>query len=456
MQLPKRVHLIAVGGSVMHNLALALYNMGVVVTGSDDEFYEPSLSRLKAAKILPDNKGWDDSRISKDVEAVILGMHAKSDNPELVKAKELEIPIYSFPEFVYLFSQDKQRIVIAGSHGKTTITSMILHVLNYWKKEFDFLVGAQIEGFDTMVRLSDAPILIVEGDEYLNSSLDPVPKFFKYHHHIALISGVAWDHINVFPTFEGYLEQFKKLAQATPKAGVLICNGEDKITKDILETTEFKSDQAKLEYTTHPHIIENGKPYLTTGDKKYPVQFFGNHNFSNVSAAKVICSRIRITDEQFYEAIQFFKGASKRLELVNEAKTAAFYKDFAHSPSKLKASSSSLKELYPNRKLVACMELHTFSSTKKEFLALYKDTFNTPDLACVFINPKVFENKGVPVFTESEIKAGFGREDIHVFTNSEDLITFLQSQKWDNTNLIMMSSANFDNLDFKKLAKDIL
>ena len=287
-----------------------------MLRGSDDEFYEPSLTRLKTAKILPENKGWDANRITSDIEAVILGMHAKGDNPELLKAQELQIPIYSFPEFIYLFSQDKQRIVIAGSHGKTTITSMILHVLNYWKKDFDFLVGAQIEGFDTMVRLSDAPILIVEGDEYLNSSLDPVPKFFKYHHHVALISGVAWDHINVFPTFKGYVDQFKKLAELTPKAGVLICNSEDKITKEILDTTEFKGDQTKIEYETHPHIIENGKPYLTTGEKKYPVQFFGNHNFSNVNAAKAICSRLRITDEQFYEAIQFFKGASKRLELV--------------------------------------------------------------------------------------------------------------------------------------------
>lgn len=456
MQLPKRVHLIAVGGSVMHNLALALHSMGANVSGSDDEFYEPSLSRLKAAKILPENNGWDASRVTSDIEAVILGMHAKADNPELVKAKELQIPIYSFPEFIYLFSEDKQRIVIAGSHGKTTITSMILHVLNYWKKEFDFLVGAQLEGFETMVRLSDAPVLIVEGDEYLNSSLDPVPKFFKYHHHVVLISGIAWDHINVFPTFEGYVEQFKKLAELTPKAGVLICNSEDKITKNILDSTEFKGDQTKLEYATHPHIIENGKPYLVTGEKKYPVQFFGNHNFSNVNAAKTVCSRLRITDEQFYEAIQFFKGASKRLELVKETKTAAFYKDFAHSPSKLKASSSSLKELYPNRKLVACMELHTFSSTKKEFLALYKDTFNTPDVACVFINPKVFENKGVPIFTEAEIKAGFGREDIKFFTNSDELASFLTNQKWDKTNLIMMSSANFDNLDFNKLAKEIV
>lgn len=456
MQLPNRVHLIAVGGSVMHNLALALHQMGVVVTGSDDEFYEPSLSRLKAVNILPENKGWDESRITPQIEAVILGMHAKGDNPELKKAQELKIPVYSFPEFIYLFSQDKQRIVIAGSHGKTTITSMILHVLNYWKKDFDFLVGAQIEGFDTMVRLTDAPVLIVEGDEYLNSSLDPVPKFFKYHHHIALISGVAWDHINVFPTFEGYVDQFRKLAKATPKAGVLICNEEDEITKDILDTTEAIGDVQKIAYTTHPHSIKNGKPYLIADDKKYAVQFFGKHNFSNVSAAKAICGRLRITDEQFYEAIQFFKGASKRLELVSENKNTSIYKDFAHSPSKLKASSSALKELYPSRTLIACMELHTFSSTKKEFLELYKNTFDVPDVACVYINPKVFDTKGVPVFSESEIKAGFGREDIQFFTSSSELETFLKSQKWDNTNLIMMSSANFDNLDLPQLAKELL
>ena len=365
----KKVHLIAVGGSVMHNMALALHHTGVIVTGSDDGFYEPSRSRLADAGILPSSTGWDVDKISTDLDAVIVGMHAKNDNPELSKAKELGLNIYSFPEFVYKYSEDKQRIVIAGSHGKTTITSMILHVFNYLNREFDFLVGAQIEGFDTMVQLSDAPIIIVEGDEYLNSVLDPVPKFFKYHHHIALISGIAWDHINVFPSFDGYVDQFRKLAHSTPKAGTIICNEEDELANEILKETPEEGDITKLTYTAHPHIIKNGKAFLVFDKKEIPVSFFGQHNFSNVSAAKSICSRLRVTDEQFYEAITYFKGANKRLETIYETPSNIAYQDFAHSPSKLKASSHAVKELFPNRTLIACVEFNTFSSTNKDFLS---------------------------------------------------------------------------------------
>lgn len=454
--LPKRVHLIAIGGSVMHNLALALHKNGVSVSGSDDEIYEPASSRLEAAGILPTEKGWFTEKITKDIDAIILGMHAKADNPELLKAKELNIPVFSFPEFIYEYSKNKQRIVITGSHGKTTITSMILHVLKQANKPCDYLVGALIDGFDTMVQLSDAPLLVVEGDEYLNSALDRVPKFFKYHHHIALISGIAWDHVNVFPTFDGYVEQFKNLALSTPKAGTVICNTEDPIAKDILKITPTEGDILKFEYTTHPHEIVNGKPYLIFDKKRIPVNFFGKHNFSNVSAAKLICSRVRITDEEFYAAIQSFKGANKRLELVAENKDAVFYKDFAHSPSKVKASTLAVKELFPKRKLTACLELHTFSSTKKEFLKEYKDALKDADTAVVFLNPQVFENKGVQPFTIEELQKSFNRTDIHLFTSKEGLEQFISSKKLTQENLLLMSSANFNNLDYQAVASKII
>lgn len=453
--LPQSVHLIAVGGSVMHNLALALHNSGVKVTGSDDDIYEPALGRLSAAGISPKENGWFTDRITTDLDAIILGMHAKEDNPELLKAKELNIPVYSFPEFIYEYSKNKQRIVIAGSHGKTTITSMILHVLKECNKPCDYLVGAIIDGFDTMVQLSDAPLLIVEGDEYLNSALDRVPKFFKYHHHIALISGIAWDHVNVFPTFEGYVEQFKNLAFSTPKSGSVIANVEDPIVNDILKMTPTEGDVLKFEYATHPHEIKDGKPYLVFEKKHIPVQFFGKHNFNNVSAAKMVCSRVRITDEQFYKAIQSFKGASKRLELVAENKSSVIYKDFAHSPSKVTASTLAMRELYPKRKLTACLELHTFSSTRKEFLNEYKGALDTADTAIVFINPKVFETKGVTPFTEEEIRNHFNRNDIKLITTKEELESELKATALEG-NLLLMSSANFNNLDFSALASDLL
>lgn len=453
--LPQSVHLIAVGGSVMHNLALALHNSGVKVTGSDDEIYEPALGRLSSAGIAPSENGWFTDKITTDLDAIILGMHAKEDNPELLKAKELNIPVYSFPEFIYEYSKNKQRIVIAGSHGKTTITSMILHVLKECGKPCDYLVGAIIDGFDTMVQLSDAPLLIVEGDEYLNSALDRVPKFFKYHHHIALISGIAWDHVNVFPTFEGYVEQFKNLAFSTPKSGSVIANIEDPIASDILKMTPTEGDVLKFEYGTHVHEIKDGKPYLIFDKKHIPVQFFGKHNFNNVSAAKLVCSRVRITDEQFYKAIQSFKGASKRLELVAENNNSVIYKDFAHSPSKVTATTQAMKDLHPRRKLTACLELHTFSSTKKEFLSEYKGSLDKADKAIVFINPAVFETKGVTLFTQEEINNHFGRNDIKLITTKEELESELKATALEG-NLLLMSSANFNNLDFSALASDLL
>lgn len=453
--LPKRVHLIAIGGSVMHNLALALHNGNVKVTGSDDEIYDPAKDRLASVGILPAEKGWFPEKISSDIDAIILGMHAKEDNPELLKAKELNIPVFSFPEFIYEYSKNKQRIVIAGSHGKTTITSMILHVLKKSGKQFDYLVGAIIDGFDTMVQLSDAPIIIVEGDEYLNSALDRVPKFFKYHHHIALISGIAWDHVNVFPTYEGYVEQFKNLAFSTPKSGTVIGNVEDPIVKDIIDMTPTEGDVLKFEYKTHAHEIIDGKAYLNHNKKRIPVQFFGEHNFNNVSAAKTICDRVRISDDDFYTAIQSFKGANKRLELVDDNNSSVIYKDFAHSPSKVKASTQALKDLFPKRKMTACLELHTFSSTRKEFLNEYEDTLSSADRAIVFLNPQVFENKGAIPFTQEELQKNFKRKDLELVISQEELINKLKAQPLDG-NLLLMSSANFDNLDFNALATDLL
>ncbi|MFT4734801.1 MAG: UDP-N-acetylmuramate: L-alanyl-gamma-D-glutamyl-meso-diaminopimelate ligase, partial [Arcticibacterium sp.] len=360
----KRIHFIAVGGAIMHNLALALHKKGYRVTGSDDEIYDPAKGRLAKAGILPGKMGWDDTNITSDLDAVILGMHAKKDNPELKKAQELGIKVYSFPEYVFEQSKQKQRIVIAGSHGKTSITSIILHVLKYYNRNFDYLVGAQIEGFDLMVKLTDdAPIIILEGDEYLSSALEMKPKFLFYHPHITLISGVAWDHFNVFPKFDDYVKAFDQLAAGMSKAGSLIYDETDDIANII--GNQPKEDVNKLPYKAHPYEVKNGKTWLKTDNGAIPIKIFGEHNMKNLQGAKLILEKLAITEDMFYEAIQSFSGAAKRLEKLGENKNTLIYRDFAHAPSKVGATTAATKELFPDRNLVACYELHTYSSLSK-------------------------------------------------------------------------------------------
>lgn len=452
----ERVHFIAIGGSVMHNLAIALHKKGLAVTGSDDEIFEPSKGRLEKYGLLPETYGWHPEKITMEIDKVILGMHAREDNPELIKAKELGIPVFSFPEYILEASKDKQRIVIAGSHGKTSITSMILHVLNYYNKEFDYLVGAQIDGFETMVGLSDAPIIVIEGDEYLTSPLDKTPKFLKYEHHIGVISGISWDHINVFPTYEEYVEQFRKFVLATPRAGSLVYNTQDKEVKKLLNLQKDNDEVLKFPYKKLKAKIKDGITYVKGENIEVPLQVFGDHNLSNMAAAMIICDRLCIYEDEFLEAIKDFKGASKRLELLAKNEDSAIYKDFAHSPSKLEATCEAVKKQFKDRKLVACLELHTFSSLNKTFIKEYKDTFNSPDEAIVYYNPKTITHKKLEDINEQEVVEAFNNKELKVFTDSEMLEQYLSEKNWKNTNLLMMSSGNFDGIDLSKMSEKLL
>ena len=450
-----RLHLIAVGGSIMHNLALALHRRGAHVTGSDDEIFEPAQSRLQAAGLLPAAEGWFAERITPDLDAVIVGMHARPDNPELRRAQELGLRVYSFPEFIYEASRDKQRIVIGGSHGKTSITSLILHVLRYHGRQFDYAVGAQLEGFDLMVQLTDdAPVIIIEGDEYLASPIDRRPKFHLYQHHIGVISGISWDHINVFPTEENYREQFRLFAEMTPKAGTLIYNQDDEQVQ--LVTVPTDASVTYVGYGPHEHVVRDGRTYLLTKrDEEVPIQVFGEHNLRNISAAKEVCKCLSIKGKDFYEAVATFKGAARRLELVRASADSVVYKDFAHSPSKLQATATALKQQFPRRRLVACLELHTFSSLNPDFLPQYAHTFDAPDVAVVYFNPHVLAHKRLPPLPPEAVQAAFQRPDLRVFTDSQQLAEFLHGQDWHDTNLLMMTSGTFDGLDLAALAEQV-
>jgi len=449
-----KIHFIAIGGSAMHNLALALHNKGYQVTGSDDEIFEPSKTRLSKAGILPSQIGWFPEKITKELDAVILGMHARADNPELKKAQELGLQLYSYPEYIYQQSLDKQRIVIAGSHGKTTITSMILHVLKFHNRKFDYMVGALLEGFDTMVKLTDdAPIIIIEGDEYLTSPLDRTPKFLHYHHHIGLMSGVAWDHINVFPTFDEYVKQFELFADATPKGGILIYSENDDMASVICK--KEREDVLPIEYKALKHEIKNGQTFLTTDKGDVPLQIFGKHNMRNLAGAKAVCAKIGISDEMFYEAVKTFKGASNRLEVLEKGTTATVFKDFAHAPSKLKATTNAVKKQFPDRQLVAVLELHTFSSLSKDFLSQYRDTFKA-DIPVVFYDKHTIEHKKLAPITEEDVKESFNNSALKVFTDSGKLKEFILSNNWKNKNLLLMSSGNFGGINIKEVAKEVV
>ncbi len=450
------VHFIAIGGSAMHNLALALHQKGYRITGSDDEIFEPSKSRLAAKGILPETFGWFPEKIGSHLDAVVLGMHAKSDNPELIRAQELGLKIYSYPEFLYEQSKDKTRVVIGGSHGKTTITSMILHVMHYHGKDVDFMVGAQLEGFDIMVKLTeDNEFIVLEGDEYLSSPIDTRPKFHLYKPNIALLSGIAWDHINVFPTYDNYVEQFRIFVDSIVKGGSITYNAEDPEVARVVEASE--NTIRKLPYYTPDHSVNDGQTLLETPEGPLPIEVFGKHNLNNLAGAKWICQHMGIDEEYFYEAIATFKGASKRLEKVAEGKASVAYKDFAHSPSKVKATTQAVKEQYPDRTLVACLELHTYSSLNAEFLKEYKGSLDAADVAVVFYSPHAVEIKKLKEISHQQIANAFEREDLVIFTNADAFRKFLFSQNFDNKTLLLMSSGNYGGLDFdavKQLIKD--
>ena len=451
----EKVHLIAIGGSAMHNMALALNEKGFIVSGSDDEINEPSKSRLLKFNLLPKEIGWFPEKITKDISAVILGMHARADNPELIKAKELGLKIYSYPEYIYESTKDKMRIVIGGSHGKTTITAMILHVMHYHHIETDFLVGAQLTGFETMVNLTKtSKYAVIEGDEYLASPIDRRPKFHLYKPNIAVLSGIAWDHINVFPTFENYIEQFKIFINLIEPNGNLIYCSNDKVLEEVCSSSS-NTNISKWPYSIPNHEIINGLTYLIDNDIKYPLQIFGNHNLMNLTAARLACNQMGINNQLFYEAIQSFTGAAKRLELVFKTGTFNFYKDFAHSPSKLKATTDAVKQQFPERKIIACMELHTFSSLTEDFLNEYKNSMNLADEAIVYYNPHTISHKKLKEISSEQVHTCFNRKDLIVFTKSEELTNYIKTKNFNNSVLLMMSSGNFDGVDFTLLVNEL-
>ncbi len=450
-----KIHFIAVGGTIMHNLAIDAHLKGHQVSGSDDEIFQPSKGRLEKYGLLPAKYGWFPEKIDNETDQVIVGMHAQKDNPELLKAQKLGLKIYSFPEYIYQQSQDKHRIVIAGSHGKTTITAMIMHVLKQCHRKFDYLVGAAPKGFEQNIRLSeDAPVILIEGDEYLSAPFDPTPKFLHYHHHIGVISGIAWDHINVFPTFDDYIEPFEQFADNTPKAGALILSQDDSLTSVI--GAKDRQDVVQIAYQAMPHKVIDGQTYLTTEEGKIPLQIFGEHNMRNLSAAFQVCKRIGIKDDEFYQAVSSFKGAAKRLEKVIDYQEFIFFKDFAHAPSKLLATTTAVKKQFIDRKLVACLELHSYSSLNKAFLSQYQGTFNAADRAFIYFNPENLSRKRLDLIDKQEIAEAFDHDNLIVLDSVEILKAELLKVNWSNKNLLMMSSGNFDNLDFNELGQEIL
>jgi UDP-N-acetylmuramate: L-alanyl-gamma-D-glutamyl-meso-diaminopimelate ligase len=448
-----KVHFIAIGGSAMHNLAIALNRKGIEVSGSDDEIFEPSRTRLEKEGILPAQLGWDPSRITTDLDAVILGMHAREDNPELLRAKELQIPIYSYPEYLYEQSKDKIRIVIGGSHGKTTITSMLLHAINKLGLNVDYMVGAQLEGYDCMVKLTpDAKYMILEGDEYLSSPIDRRPKFHLYRPDVALISGIAWDHINVFPTFENYVKQFEIFCDLIEPNGTFIYNSEDPEVRKLGEQSH--KDRKAIAYQTPTFEPTESGTLLQWEGEKYPLLIFGPHNLQNLMGAMNLAASIGITNSDFLQAMTDFTGAGKRLQKVIERPDFVLFKDFAHSPSKLKATTAAVKHQYPHRKVVACMELHTFSSLKKEFLPHYENAMIAADEALVYFNPEVVHHKKLDPISIQQVSDGFGG-GVDVKNKTADVLSFIRSQKWNNAVLLMMSSGNFDGIDYDQLGEEL-
>nr|WP_294934722.1 Mur ligase family protein [uncultured Flavobacterium sp.] len=445
-----RTHFIAIGGAAMHNLALALHSKGYQVTGSDDAIFEPSKSRLEKKGLLPAEMGWFPEKITTDIEAIILGMHAKADNPELMKAQELGLKIYSYPEFLYEQSKNKTRVVIGGSHGKTTITSMILHVMHYHGINVDYMVGAQLEGFDTMVHLTEEnDFIVLEGDEYLSSPMDRRPKFHLYQPNIALISGIAWDHINVFPTYDNYVEQFEIFIQKITNGGILIYNENDPEVKRVAEAAT--NPIRKIAYHTPNYSVENGVTLLDTPEGPMPIEVFGAHNLNNLAGAKWICQNMGVDEAEFYEAIASFKGASKRLEKIAESKTKVAYKDFAHSPSKVAATTKAVKEQYPNRKVIACLELHTYSSLNAEFLKEYEGALDNADVAVVFYSPDAVKIKQLEEVTYDQIAQSFKRDDLIIYTNPTDFKEYLFNLDLENSALLLMSSGNYGGLNFDEV-----
>lgn len=449
-----KIHFISIGGSVMHQLAIALKRKGYQVTGSDDEIFEPAKSNLHKERILPKEIGWQPNKITNELDAVILGMHAKADNPELIKAKELGLTIYSFPEYIFQESKNKTRVVVGGSHGKTTTTSMIMHVLKKTGKDFDYLVGAKLQGFNQSVNITNAPIIVCEGDEYPASIIEKRPKFHFLFPHIAVITGIAWDHINVFPTFENYLEQFKIFIEKIEEGGHLIYNSTDSVLKELVESQANK-DIHYHSYAVPDHTISNGETKVSIDGIVTGLKVFGDHNLLNLNAAWLVCKQLGITAAEFSNAIATFTGAAKRLELLSKKNTTIFYRDFAHAPSKVNATIEALKNQFPEKKLVAVLELHTYSSLNENFMKEYKGAMDKADEACVFYSLHALELKGMPDLPKEIVTKGFAKENLQVFNERSQLEQWLNTIEYKNSVVVFMSSGNYDGLDTEAFARKI-
>jgi UDP-N-acetylmuramate: L-alanyl-gamma-D-glutamyl-meso-diaminopimelate ligase len=449
------IHFISIGGSVMHQLAIALKKKGELVTGSDDEVFEPSRTNLEREGLLPKVTGWQPDLVNPELDAVILGMHAREDNPELLRAKELGIPVYSFPEYVYEASKTKTRVVVGGSHGKTTTTSMIMHVLNHTRQSFDYLVGAKLEGFDQSVNITDAPVIVCEGDEYPASALEKRPKFHFLFPHIAVLTGIAWDHINVFPTWEIYLEQFKIFLGKIEPGGVLIYNETDPVLASLVAENQ-RPDNRYLPYGIPAHEVKNGITAVSFDGRSTDLRVFGNHNLLNMHAAFLVCRELGVDTESFLSAIGSFTGASKRLEVLAHNDSTTIFRDFAHAPSKVKATIEAVREQFPGRKLVAALELHTYSSLNEAFMPHYKGALDPADDACVFYSHHAMEIKKMPPLPEQVVKEGFGNDSVQVFTDRNKLEQWLFEKDYHQTSLLLMSSGTYDGLDLTNLSRQVL
>jgi UDP-N-acetylmuramate: L-alanyl-gamma-D-glutamyl-meso-diaminopimelate ligase len=449
-----RVHFISIGGSVMHQLAIALHRKGYRVSGTDDEIFEPAHSQLQKEGLLPDRMGWQPDLITSDIDAIILGMHARKDNPELQKAEALGLPIFSFPAYIYHESRQKTRVVVGGSHGKTTTTSMIMHVLKKAGRDFDFLVGARLTGFDQSVRLSDAPVIVCEGDEYPASALQPQPKFHFLYPHLAILTGIAWDHINVFPSFEGYLEQFRIFIEKIEPGGLLVYNETDQVLTELVQQSR-RTDIRYRPYGLPAHIIENGHTWIELEGVKTQLQVFGNHNLLNLHAAWYICCELGVTAEQFVEAIADFRGAAKRLELVAQNRHISIYRDFAHAPSKVKATLDAVRQQYPLRRLIGILELHTYSSLNAAFMPEYKGAMDAADDAVVFYSHHAMAIKRMPELPETIVQDGFAKKGLVILHTATELRAWLARQDISDANLIFMSSGNYDGFDMLTFADTI-
>jgi len=450
-----RVHFIAVGGAVMHNLAIALHKKGYTVTGSDDEIFEPSRSRLEKYGLLPEKQGWDISRISNKLDTIILGMHAKEDNPELLRARELDIRIMSFPEYIYEQTKNKKRIVVAGSHGKTTTTAIIMHVFKFLGIKFDYMVGSSVDGYETMVGLSeDSEIAVLEGDEYLTSALDKRPKFHLYMPDIAILNGIAWDHMNVFPTFENYTDQFRIFIEKITEGGILIYFDGDPEVRKLALASEKKIK--KVPYKVHGFFQNKTGFYAATHNRVIAVKIFGEHNMQNLSAAREACIASGVSEDDFYKAVQSFEGTSKRLQKLAENANGIVYLDFAHSPSKVKATVEAIVLRYPGREIIACLELHTYSSLSSGFLPLYEGTLEKASFSFVYFNPHAIRLKRLPELSQADVKKAFGRGNIMVYNNSSEMFSFISQQNFRNPVYLFMSSGDYDGVDLKSLAEELL